>query len=410
MEAGKAGCPVSNAPTAAPRRLGATATPGGTMAALRLGGLELRGYQRRIAAAAVERNTIAMLPTGSGKTLIAAEAVRLLGTKKRALLGAPSRALFFVPTVMLVAQQAKVIREWTGLRVCEYFGGQNLDVEFEVLVTTPKAFETAQARDTALAWRSFRLVVFDEVHHVLKLHPYRTLAAGLRGAVSRLGPGSAPRVLGLSASLTYAATERGVEKAVLNLAEELCGATIVHASASEMEADGYTGARPPQAEVIPLEIAGGDARELGLVLPEQRKPHELLPAFLHRVKCGTATPFAAALFSAARTLEAACAVDGPQARGGRGAPFSSPIDGRSPAPLREWGELAHRLAADERLTTASRARFAQLEHYYEALRLLVVSWEAAPDAAATYLRMVGAHEAHARGAWPPAARRALDAF
>ncbi len=33
----------------------------------------LRNYQRRIASNAVTRNTLVMLPTGSGKTLIAAE-------------------------------------------------------------------------------------------------------------------------------------------------------------------------------------------------------------------------------------------------------------------------------------------------------------------------------------------------
>ena len=73
----------------------------------------LRGYQARIAASAVSRNTIVMLPTGTGKTLIAAEVIKSLGP----------RSVFFVPTILLVQQQASAIRAWTGLRVAEYTVG-----------------------------------------------------------------------------------------------------------------------------------------------------------------------------------------------------------------------------------------------------------------------------------------------
>jgi ERCC4-related helicase len=56
-----------------------------------------------------------------------------------------------------------------------------------------------------------KLVVFDEVHHVLKQHPYRALAAAL------LDSGARPRVLGLSASLTYAVGAKKVELALQKL-------------------------------------------------------------------------------------------------------------------------------------------------------------------------------------------------
>jgi len=61
--------------------------------------ITLRAYQSRIAATAEKFNTIVLLPTGSGKTLVAAEIIARLGT--------PS--VFFVPTVPLVGQQAKAI-------------------------------------------------------------------------------------------------------------------------------------------------------------------------------------------------------------------------------------------------------------------------------------------------------------
>jgi superfamily II DNA or RNA helicase len=132
----------------------------------------LRPYQYRIVNAAVGTNALVVLPTGSGKTVIAAELVARSG-----------RALFLVPTIMLVEQQATAIREWLSLQpnvaqmvVAEYHGGQTLPVtDFGVLVTTPKAFEVAQAKRggrhtqepaASLAWEHFDLVVFDEVYHV----------------------------------------------------------------------------------------------------------------------------------------------------------------------------------------------------------------------------------------------------
>ncbi len=107
-----------------------------------------------------------VLPTGAGKTLIAAEtAVRLHHTGK---------TLFLVPTVLLVSQQAGAVKLWsTNLVVKELIGGNNLEGHFDVLVATPKAFEERQKRDDQLSWGNFGLLVFDEVHHVLKQHPYR---------------------------------------------------------------------------------------------------------------------------------------------------------------------------------------------------------------------------------------------
>jgi endoribonuclease Dicer len=184
--------------------------------------MELRGYQHRIATAAVQSNTLVMLPTGSGKTLIAAEVIKRVGTP----------AVFFVPTCLLVEQQAAAIRAWTGFRVTEFMGGKALEAGWDVLVTTPKAFEVAQARGTpALRWEAFAVVAFDEVHHVLKEHPFRKLAAGLRRSEAT------PRVLGLTALLTYAVGKAQVEAAVLGLRTELRADNIEIAEPAEMARD-----------------------------------------------------------------------------------------------------------------------------------------------------------------------------
>ena len=67
----------------------------------------------------------------------------------------------------------------------EYMGGgRRLPELFDVLVSTPAAFEITKGRHTPtcrspLGWESFRLMVFDEVHLMLKDHPYRKLSYGI---------------------------------------------------------------------------------------------------------------------------------------------------------------------------------------------------------------------------------------
>jgi superfamily II DNA or RNA helicase len=100
-------------------------------------------------------SAIVVLPTGAGKTLIAAAVIK---TKMK-------RSLFLVPTCLLVSQQASALRHETGLRVKEYQGGHAPpDGDYNVLVSTPAAF-----LDLKLSLDEFVFIVFDEVHHVLKV-------------------------------------------------------------------------------------------------------------------------------------------------------------------------------------------------------------------------------------------------
>ena len=93
--------------------------------------VSLRAYQQRIVDVAIARNTIVVLPTGAGKTLIAGELMRCNG--------GPS--VFLVPARVLVKQQAIALRSWTKVSVEEYMGGMKFPHAFDILVTTPKAFE-----------------------------------------------------------------------------------------------------------------------------------------------------------------------------------------------------------------------------------------------------------------------------
>jgi superfamily II DNA or RNA helicase len=178
--------------------------------------IKLRAYQLRIVqnvlgpGNAKAQNALVLLPTSAGKTLVAAELI-----KRRAAhhVHVPTdgtqssfKALFLVPSCFLVEQQAIPIRDWTGLRVGEYMGGQQLPSlsSIDVLVSTPEAFRSAQQKHPQeLAWPNWGLVVFDEVHHVLKSHPYRKIARNIPTE-------ACVQVVGLTASLTYAVTESKV--------------------------------------------------------------------------------------------------------------------------------------------------------------------------------------------------------
>jgi ERCC4-related helicase len=276
-----------------------------------------------------------------------------------------------------VEQQASAIREYTNLDVAEYFGGETLPAAFDVLVSTPKAFEMAQQSSSGLAWSNFSCVVFDEVHHVLKNHPYRKLAQSLKRS------GSATLRLGLSASLSYAVGDVKLSKSVLKLCAELQIEHVAHATTAELQHDGYHAAN--QAPVVRAPVAS----VAGILLEADRKPHLMLPTFWARVASHSATPFSQTLVHCVEALEAAITEVDPT--------FRSPLQKSSS--IKTWGAFAHR---------STNPMVRQLEPWYEALRLLVVSWEEAEDAATAMLMMSTADAL--KGEWGDAAETAVACF
>ena len=80
-------------------------------------------------------------------------------------------------------------------------------------------------------------MVFDEVHHVLKDHPYRIIAHGIKkwekDRSQRI------QVIGLSASLTYAVEQKAVEQALSNLCHDLSVTRMISPSDEELLKSGY---------------------------------------------------------------------------------------------------------------------------------------------------------------------------
>ncbi|KAL6980469.1 hypothetical protein U1Q18_022107 [Sarracenia purpurea var. burkii] len=144
-----------------------------------------RSYQIEALEKAIKQNTIVFLETGSGKTLIA---IMLLRTYAY-LLRKPSTyiAVFLVPTVVLVTQQAEAVEMHTDLKVGKYWGEMGVDYwdaatwkqqedKYEVFVMTPMILLDA-LRHSFLRLDKIKVLIFDECHNAIGRHPYACIMA-----------------------------------------------------------------------------------------------------------------------------------------------------------------------------------------------------------------------------------------
>lgn len=161
---------------------------------VRPGSLEDRLYQRHIADAAVEHNTLVVLPTGLGKTAIALRVIA------EYLLRNPTHSvLVLAPTRPLVHQHAASVRRallapdplvlsgsiTPGRRMEKLRPPQ-------VVVATPQVIANDLAGST-LRLEEFSLIVFDEAHRAVGDYPYVSI-----GRANATGPRA--RVLAMTAS------------------------------------------------------------------------------------------------------------------------------------------------------------------------------------------------------------------
>ncbi|XP_062209665.1 endoribonuclease Dicer homolog 1 [Phragmites australis] len=167
---------------------------------------QARQYQLEVLEQAKSRNTIAFLETGAGKTLIAVLLIKSVCDKmvkdnKKML------AIFLVPKVPLVYQQAEVIRERTGYRVGHYCGEMGQDFwdarkwqrEFEskqVLVMTAQILLNI-LRHSIIKMDSIHLLILDECHHAVKKHPYSLVMSEFYHTTPK---DKRPAVFGMTAS------------------------------------------------------------------------------------------------------------------------------------------------------------------------------------------------------------------
>ena len=170
--------------------------------------------QERCAKRALERNLLVVLPTGSGKTLIAIEAIKMTLERE------PKRSVIFLaPTVPLVVQQAEKIADELELDgmgdgtdrhhtigICESrlqaaHDDQRADFAHvlhscQVLACTPVKLLHA-LMSARISMDQIALLVFDEAHHVSRSDPYAVL---MQYFYRPLAVEARPRVLALTAS------------------------------------------------------------------------------------------------------------------------------------------------------------------------------------------------------------------
>ena len=330
--------------------------------------LELRPYQTRMVNAIMDQNAICKMPTGSGKTVVAAAIV-----KQKIDLHDNLRCLILVPTRELVNQQALVMEQWCpGSVIGRYHGGlsSNQD-DFRALVSSPAAFNALLANNSKqYAWDSFSLVVFDEVHHVIKKHPYRLIAKSL-STWHRDNDDRKVQILGLSASLTYNVSEDKIKEALQQLCTDLSIKIMLSPSVEELEADGYVPQYGRNVEVLPTEHSPEG------VLPQKlRAPHLMHEMFMKRIEKGSATALASDVMQIVDLLEEEARTLLPA--------FQSPL---TKAKLSTWEEYANELS---KMHLQPEGVLSSLECWYVALRVLIQTWEEEGQLVLQWLKMSNA--------------------
>ncbi|CAL4943021.1 unnamed protein product [Urochloa decumbens] len=170
-----------------------------------------RSYQLEALERALAGNTVAFLETGAGKTLIAVLLLRAYARRIRSS-PPPCFAVFLVPTVVLVGQQARVVEAHTDFRVAQFYGDMGVDfwkadtwraaVEgAEVLVMTPQIL-LDNLRHSFFRLRDIALLIFDECHHAYGNSPYANILKEFYHPQLNSRPSDPiPRIFGMTASL-----------------------------------------------------------------------------------------------------------------------------------------------------------------------------------------------------------------
>ncbi|KOM53152.1 hypothetical protein LR48_Vigan09g181100 [Vigna angularis] len=151
-----------------------------------------RSYQLEALDKAIRENTIVYLETGSGKTLIAIMLLRSYAHHLRK--PSPFIAVFLVPQVVLVSQQAEVVKMHTDLKVGTYWGDMGVDYwdgatwkqeteKHEVLVMTPVILLNC-LRHSFFKLNMIKVLIMDECHHARGKHPYACIMTFFGGRLS----------------------------------------------------------------------------------------------------------------------------------------------------------------------------------------------------------------------------------
>lgn len=191
-----------------------------------LGRVEIRLYQRTIAEKACKKNTLVVLPTALGKTVISAMvAAHFLYNHKQ------TRILVMAPTRPLVLQHKETYMKILKLRdddavtltgkVPAEYRKQVWEGKARIIFATPQVVKNDLTENAHLTLKDFSLAVFDECHRARKDYAYTEVA---RKYVEQ---SPWPMILGLTAS-------PGADKKKI---EEICEALFIEQIEHRSEED-----------------------------------------------------------------------------------------------------------------------------------------------------------------------------
>ncbi|EQL36855.1 dicer-like protein 1 [Blastomyces dermatitidis ATCC 26199] len=197
-----------------------------------------REYQLELFEKAKTANTIAVLDTGSGKTLIAVLLLKQMIQNELAdrANGKPPRISFFlVDTVTLVYQQAAVLKANIDQNIDKFCGAMQTDLWSKdtwdkhfsrnmIIVCTAEVLHQCLLR-SFIQMERINLLIFDEAHHAKKDHPYARIIKDFY--LQKIVVQNRPKIFGMTASPVDAKVD--VVKAAMTL-EALLDSQIATAS------------------------------------------------------------------------------------------------------------------------------------------------------------------------------------
>jgi len=159
--------------------------------------IEPREYQKNIAETASRKNTLVVLPTGMGKTLVA-----LMVAIKRLNDFPESKILVMAPTRPLNAQHKKSFEKFTDLNEEEIAlvtgkirPEKRVEIykKVKVVIATPQTIQN-DLEEGRISLSDFSFIVFDEAHRCVKDYAYTYVAKKYKEQAKL------PLILGLTAS------------------------------------------------------------------------------------------------------------------------------------------------------------------------------------------------------------------
>jgi Fanconi anemia group M protein len=143
--------------------------------------VELRDYQVALSRSAQERNTLVVLPTGMGKTVVALLVIADVLQKKK------GKVLLLAPTKPLVEQHYGFLKNFLVEKKIAVMTGdvspeerEALFVENDVIASTPQVVAN-DLKNGRFTLKDVRLIIFDEAHKSVGNYAYVAIANEYKG-------------------------------------------------------------------------------------------------------------------------------------------------------------------------------------------------------------------------------------